>query len=398
MVDLLNADGLQTKTLNEIVTDLENGFRNIYGADINLDQNSPDGQMINIFAQALVDLRELMTQIYNSFDPDRAVGRSLDERVPINNIKRRGGSFTILAIDITVDETVELQGLDAAFNSVDGTGYTVQDNAGNQFILIDSVTLTTGTTSLNFRAKQIGLVETTVDTIQTPVTIVLGVTEINNPTGPLELGENQETDAELRLRRQRSVAIASTGYLNGVLAAVLDLDGVTDAKIYENVTNVVDADGIPAHGTWLIVEGGANTDIANVIYAKKSYGSNMKGAVEVDITTASGATFTAKFDRPVAEDLYIRFNIQPYSVDAEFDLPTIKQYLVDNLDYEIGEFAETSEITAKAREILVTMGNEGAAVDVEISDDGVTWVDYLETPTLGSQWVLDTTRIDITEL
>jgi len=396
MPDIINASGLQVKTAEEIRQDLENGLRNIYGADINLDQNSPDGQLVGILTQMAVDIRELAVQVNNNFNPDRAFGRLLDERVVINNIERNGGTYTITDIDITVDRTVTLQGLDAAFNDINGQGYTVQDNAGNEFILIDTDTITAGTHSLSFRAKEIGRVETTIGTITNPVTVVIGVTNINNGSAPTTIGQNEETDAQLRVRRQRSVALSSTGYLNGLLGDVLALDGVTDAVLYENVTNSVDADDIPAHGIWLVVEGGANTDIGNMIYENKSYGANMKGDVDVNIVTASGGLFVAKFDRPTAQDLYIRFEIQRTVPLYVFDLDSIKQYIVDNLIYSIGDYSETSLVTAQAVAGIANQGGGGVPINVELSDDDIAWTDFLEVPTLDSKWTLDVSRIDIT--
>lgn len=398
MPDSIGATGLAIKTLPEIIADLETALKNIYGSDINLEQNSPDGQLVNIVAQAAVDIRELAQQIYNGFNPDAAIGRVLDQRVALNNIERQGGTYTITPITLVTDRTVTLNGLDANFNDPNGTGFTIQDDAGTQFILIDTVTLTAGTNVVNFRAKNIGNVETTTGTITNPVTIVLGVTSINNPSAALEIGQNEETDAELRVRRQKSVAIASTGYLNGLLGSVLNLDGVTDAVLYENVTNSADANGIPAHAIWLIAEGGANTDIANEIYSKKSYGANMRGDVEVDITTASNDIFTAKFDRPEAKDLFIRFDIQPTNAAATFDQAAIKAEIVANLSYNIGEYAETSRITCIAKDAVSSLGGGGVVINVEISDDDVTYTDYLTVDTLDEQWVVDDARITITEL
>lgn len=398
MPDTLNENGLQVKSLNEIIADLETGFKEIYGEDINLASNSPDGQLINLFAQASIDIRELIQETYVSFDPDQASGVVLDQRVTINNIQRKAGSYTIQPIDIVTDRTVNLQGLDADFNNPDGTGFTIQDDAGNQFILIDSATLTAGTTTVNFRSKAIGEVTTTVGTITNPVTVVLGVTSVNNSSGALSVGQDEETDAELRVRRQASVANASAGYLNGLLGTVLAIDGVTSARLYENVTNSVDADGIPAHGIWLIAEGGANTEIADAIYSKKSYGANMKGDVEVEIVTDSGAIFTAKFDRPDEENLYIRFDIQKTAPTATFDQSAIKEYIANNLSYDIGQFAETSEVTAVAKNAIANTGGGGVPVNVEISLNGSDWFDYLTVATLKNKFVLDTTRITITEL
>jgi uncharacterized phage protein gp47/JayE len=396
MADILNADGLQVKTAAEIRADLEESFRNIYGDDINLESNSPDGQIIGILTQLGVDLRELAVQINNGFDPDRAIGRILDERVVINNIERAGGTFTTINIDITVDRTVTLQGLDADFANINGTGYTIQDNAGNQFVLIDTETITAGTHSMPFRAKQIGQVETTIGTITNPVTIVLGVTGINNPVAPTNIGQNEETDAQLRVRRQQSVSNSANGYLNGLLGLVLSIDGVTDAQLYENYTNTTDSNGIPPHCIWLIAEGGANSDIGDAIYERKSYGCDMKGDVEVNITTASDSLFVAKFDRPTSVNLYVQFEIKRTSPVHVFDLDVIKNYIEENVTYNIGNFAETSVLTAAAVLGIADQGGGGVAINMEISEDGYTWVDFLSVPSLDSKWVVDADNIDIT--
>lgn len=393
--DILDANGLTVKTRTEIVTELETGLRGIYRPDMNLDQNSSDGQMVNIFAQMATDIRELLVQINNGFNPDKALGRILDERTTINNIERAGATFTTINITITCDRTVNLQGLDDSFSDINGVGYTVQDNAGTQFILIDSVTLIAGTYTLLFRAKNIGRVETIIGTITNPVTIVIGVTNINNPTAPVSLGQNEETDAQLRTRRARSVSISSNGYLNGLLGLILSLDGVIDAKLYENYGDTTDANGIPEHCIWLIADGGSNSDIGNAIYERKSYGCDMKGDVEVNIITASDSLFVAKFDRPTSQNLYIRFEIKRTNPVHIFDLPSIKEYIENNVLYTIGEYAETSRLTTESVLGITAQGGGGVPINMEISDDGISWVDYLPVSSLDSKWVIDATNISI---
>lgn len=395
-VDSFGADGLTVKSLNDIITDLTIGMQNIYGADINVDQNSPDGQLINLFAQACVDIRELIVQINSGFDPDQAVGSILDQRVVINDMERQGGTFTIVPIDIVTSGTVTLQGLDAAFNDIAGTGYTIQDNAGNQFILIDTITLPAGTATINFRAQKIGAVETITNTITNQVTIVLGVNSVNNSSASLTTGQNEETDAQLRTRRQQSVALASAGYLNGLLGTVLALTGVTQAKLYENFTDTVDANGIPAHGIWLIVENGANTDIATAIYDKKSYGANMKGSVVENIITDSGAIFQAKFDRPISQRLYVKFNLRKFISTTVFNTTAIAQYISDNINFYIGQPADTGSLTVLATNAVAAYGGGGAVLDLAISTDNVTFTDYISTATLAGQFTLAEGDIAIT--
>ena len=398
MPDILNASGLQTKSLNDLVTELEDGLKAIYGSDINVDSNSPDGQLINITSQAGIDIREFLTNIYNSFNPETATGAVLDQRVVINNIRRSGGTFTIVPIDVEVDQNIELQGLDAQFNEDSPTGdiYTIQDDSGNEFYLIDTHTFTTGTTTKNFRAKNRGNVEVTTGTIETQKTVVLGVVSVTNSSGVLEQGVDEETDVQLKIRRVASRANATFGYLNGLQGAILAISGVTDAKIYENKTDSVDGDSIPAHGIWAIVEGGANQDIAETIYEKLTPGTNMKGSVSVSITTPAGVGEPFKFDRPSSENLHIQFDIQTTESGASFNQSDIKDYIVANLSYSIGQFAETSEITSIAKNAINSLGGGGVPVNVEISDDGASWVDYLETSTKDNQFTLDTSRVTIT--
>lgn len=394
MTDVLDDNGLQVSTVTELLEQLITDFKTIYGTDINLDQSTQDGQVMNIFAQGGVDIRELLTQIYNSFDPDNCSGRVLDARCAINNVFRKGATFTIVPIDITVDRTVTLQGLDGNFNDVNATAYTIQDNVGNQFLLVSTQQLNAGTHRVLFRAKDLGAVQTSIDTITTPVTIVLGVTAVNNPVVPTQVGEDEENDYDLKIRRRQSVAIGSSGYLNGLLATVLQLDGVTDAALYENYTDTTDANGTPPHCMWLVVEGGSAEEIADAIYRKKSYGCNMRGNIEYTITTVSYQQFVAKWDEPTVQDLYIKFTIQPTSSTVQFDTDAIKQYVLNGESFKIGQGAETATITALAQEAIDANGGNGYATNVLISTDNANWVEYV-APVVATKLSLSDVEITV---
>ncbi len=424
MPDRLNTYGLKTKDLPEIREEIKEGFKRIYGEDVNLEQNTPDGQNINIFAQSAADNRELVQNTFSSFDPDQASGRILDQRVAINGIMRKGASYTIVAINISVDREVELVGLDSHFLEIEPSIknlFTVKDNIGNQYFLIESQTLgvdtvaedvdvddtqpeenpeqdtaaeykkaykdalrayqldqeqynkaltdlynefgawkynkfdeeggaynpnyvlptpvvkpsilsrpleqyvkesleesgedvntedrPTQTYALYFRAEDIGQVETTTNTINQAVTILAGVVDINNPEygNKYIQGQNEETDAQLKIRRRLSVAIPSVGVLEGIRGNLLAQDGVVSAYIYENDGNVTDAATIPPHSIWTIVEGGKDSDIAEVLYRTKTAGTGMYGQESYSIDRKYGLPFVAKFDRPIDQKLFIRF-------------------------------------------------------------------------------------------
>lgn len=397
MTDILDENGLILSTRQELLEDTSDDLKAIYGQDINLDQNSPDGQFINIFTQAGADVREFALFIYNSFSPLYASGNDLDQRVALNGIKRKGGTYTIVDITIVVDRTLLLKGLDKKANAIDGTGYTVQDNAGNQFILLASTTLTKGVHSLRFRAKEIGEVSTIVNTITTASEIVLGVVSVNNQSAPTQVGQNQESDVDLRARRERSFALAALGTIGAMEASLLALQGVTEARVYENDEKFTDTDGIPPHSSWVIVDGGAPNDIAEILDRKKTVGAGWKGQQVVNIEKSNNTLTQIKFDRPVAKDLYLKFDIKPVN-NALIDLDALKAYIIDNLVYKIGSPAESSGLVSLILNGINETARSGAGfpLDLLVSKDDVNYTEFLEVDTKDEQYTLDVTRITIT--
>src|SRR5690606_23263257 len=134
MPNILDENGLQVQTRDELVEYFTAKYKDIYGDDINLESNTPDGQMMNIFIQAILDTQDLLVQIYNGFDPDLAVGKVLDQRVTINGIQRRAGTYTLSPITVVTTQSVNLYGLDGSDEPTREDGnevYTVSDNAGN---------------------------------------------------------------------------------------------------------------------------------------------------------------------------------------------------------------------------------------------------------------------------
>lgn len=395
MSDLFDENGLQTATAPELLSDLETAFKAIYGDDVLLDSSTPDGQWLNILVQKGVDVRGLLMQLYNSFNPNNAQGSLLDQRCAINNVFRKAGTFTTVTINITTDRQVTLQGVDENYNSPEATGYTIQDSEGNRFVLVNTTTLSVGTTAVLFRAETLGNVIVLPNTITTPVTIVLGVISVNNPAVANEIGVDEETDAELKIRRRQSVSISSFGYLNGLQAALLQLDGVNDAKVYENYTSSTDANGTPAHSIWVVIDGGSTEEIADTIYGRKCPGTNMRGNITYTITTPAQTSFVAKWDNATSVPLYVKFNIKPVTSGVTFNQTAIKEYIESNLSFGIGDYAETASITEIAQKAIDSVGGQGYALNVLISDDNDTWVEYLD-PIVASRYSLSS--ITITEI
>lgn len=400
MAEGINANGISVYNYSTLLENIQNEMNEIYANDgntINFDSDTPDGQMTNIYAQAATDVRELATEVYNSFDPDRCSGSVQDSRYALNYIFRKGGTYTIQNIDITVNQTVTLQGLDENYNAVSSNGYTVSDDAGNLWYLIDTTTLTSGTHSLPFRSQNIGTYQPTIGTITVQVTTVLGVTSVNNSIAPTTLGVAQETDEQFRIRRQRSTANRGANNLDVLQTELLQLDGVSDVVIHNNNTFQTDDTGTESYTVWVIIEGGANSDIADLIYTY-SCGLPTRGAIRVYVPTVQKNNFIVNFDRANPVALYVKFDFQLTTELSAVDFTSIKQTLAENLQYNLGETAETSYITEEASNAIKINGGGGYALNVEISTDGKTWTDYITSSSIQNKFVVDTSRIDITPI
>lgn len=408
VTDVLDDNGLNLASYTDVLDELTRIFTQIYATDgdsVNFGSETPDGQFINILSQMASDNRELAREIYNSFNPDNCIGSVQDQRYALNYITRDSGSYTIQQIDVTISQTVTLQGLG---NGEVGS-YTVSDNAGNQWYLIDTVTLEyiengNNTHSLTFRAQNKGAVMPTINTITNQTTKVLGVVSVNNSQTYTSIGSDEESDVQFRIRRNYSTATKGQNNYDSMLGQILELPTVTDARLYVNSTSSI-SQGVPPYSIWVIVEGGNTDDIANVIYQNSAglptYANASEGYVSTEVESISGQVFPITFNREVPERLYVKFDYKPTSTLSQTELDNIIQIIAGNfatlVNYSMGQVAETSELTDLAAQAISMSGGNGYALNLEISTDGTTYTDYIEPTSMQYKFTVNSTDVDIQE-
>ena len=396
MPNLLNSTGLTTATQAELLAQYTLNFQETYGSSINISSDTPDGQSINNFIQTNLDVEDLVSQIYTSFDPDQAFGVVLDQRCAINGIQRQGGTYTVTPITIVTTQSANFYGLDQTAQPV----YTVQDNAGNEWELqTTQIGLAAGTNVLNFQAANPGAVLTVPNTITIPITIVLGVTSVNNPTTYTTLGQTEETDVALKIRRQQSTAISNQGFYDGLKAALLNINGVSNAFVKENDSGSTDGFGIPGHSIWVIVAGsGAASSIAQAIYAKRNSGCGMRGSVSYTITRTDGTPFTVYWDDVESETLFIACyltsldGINPPNIAAILaQLPNI---FVPGIAQEVNVNALATAIQSIDSNSLVTFTGSGTPSPAGFSTtSGGSYTNILTPSALNMQFQVSSPNI-----
>jgi hypothetical protein len=234
------------------------------------------------------------------------------------------------------------------------------------------------------------LVQVLANTINTPVTVILGVQSINNSSAAYQTGVDQETDAQLRLRRQISVAKPSQGMNDSLLGGLYAISGVNQAIVYENTTNATNSDNVPAHYIWVIVDGGAASDVANAIYLYRNAGCGMYGGTSVIITQSNGLTLNVLFDRVVLETIYVRFHLDSIN-SGSIDNTLVKNSLAANYTFKIYQPIDITTITSLIHEIDPTL----VVTNCQVSTDLANWYNSKLPVSKKNKYVLQASAITI---
>lgn len=384
-------NGLQTDTFRDLFQTLSDAYKGIYGQDIDLDQDSPDGQRVAIEAQARTDIEAALQWLYSQMDPDFNNGDMQQVIAKLHGLYLRPGSRSQRDLKVVTDRPVLLY-----------AGYKIMDQANQVWFIRTPVTVPAGTTEVTFFAELFGKVTGLVSDTFTQLTPELGVQGFISEAAVV-VGRDEETPEEFRQRRNRSLENPATGSTGAIFAKVAQLPGVTDVNIDENDTKVDDPlTGIPANSIWLVVEGGAVSDIVEVMVKQKGGGTGTKGditgrlietLIRPDGTTLAIA-HDMQFDRPIYIPLHIKLTAKRKISSEPVDVNSLKEALADRV-LHIGESIDANELYANG---YGTARVNYVLTDMEISADGVTYTEGELSPGFQGKFTLSIADIVIDEV
>jgi uncharacterized phage protein gp47/JayE len=386
----IDASGITIQSFDEILAELVAGYQAIYGVDINLDQESPDGQRVAIEAKARSDMQAFGLWIANNFDPDFARGIFQAKIAKLSGIFPRPATRSFWDLSVVSTRAVTLP-----------TGYQISDDLGQLWELPAPVILPVGTSPITFQATDFGSVTGSAGATFTPVTVVLGVTGFTAAVDATP-GKDEETDEEFVQKRNLSLENPAFSTTNSLAARLLNTAGVSDARVYDNDSDDYDPiNDLDAHSIWGVVEGGTIDDIMQALLFQKTGGTGIKGAIEATIpetlTRPDGSTFVVpqirRFDRPVIVPVYVTLTATRKNSLVPIDLALIKQKIAAHKFY-IGTSLQASELYCPA----YTAGGDFILTLMEVSDDNVTFTDGSLEPDPGSKFEIDVANITITEV
>jgi hypothetical protein len=307
--------GVFMPRLDDVLTWLKAQYTTIYGSTVDLDPESPDGQVVGIEAEMFADQGQLIQMAFNSLaSPLGATGSVLANLCLLNGVTRRPGEYTISPI--TIEGT--------AGSSVDAN-FIIRNTAnGKLFSPTATITIANGATTATGYAKcrEMGDIEATAGTLTQIITVTTGIVSVTNATSGAR-GYLKESEGYLRARRYQSVALPSQGMTDGLQAALINMTGVVQAIVWENDEDTAVTLGtgtLAPHSIYVLCDVIAGSDvdparditpdaIATVIFNRKSGGCSTQGGYSKTITDAQGKSHVIRYDKPSDVNVYVEVNL-----------------------------------------------------------------------------------------
>lgn len=311
----------QTQRLAFLYKDeLQEAYNTLWGTlfpDLNLDESTPQGQIITSEIQNDLATISFLENILNSFFFG-GTGIFLDMWAwNLFRVTRKEGIASSVEILITGVPTTQVT---SDFTITDGTyEYTIKEAV---------VIPNGGSITATFTCTEVNEYIAPANTINKFVTVIDGVETINNPTQGTK-ATLRETDNQLFTRCATFGAIATNSSFRSIMARVAQVQGVTKLAGAENFTDnpvMFKNVELPPHSISICVLGGDVNAIGTAMQQSRATGCDMAGNTTVSIPDY-GRDYEYTFYRP--EEVAIKVK-----VDVKIDLtsPTNwEQVVKDNV-------------------------------------------------------------------
>ena len=219
-------------------------------------------------------------------------------------------------------------------------------------------------------------------------TIAVGVSGWNSVYNYVDgdPGEDLESDESLRVRREAAAKVRKSKATDPATeAALLDVPGVTTARVFSNRGFDTNADGVPGKSFISLVVGGTDADVARCIYENQPSGIQSWGNTTVNVTDSHGFEQQISFSRPTPRYLWVKFYYHVYDEEVFPGEEAIKKAMVEwaEKQYTMGKDVIPTRIPGGIYELVAGVGVAMAYValtdspDTVPSSDDYSWGDSL---------------------
>lgn len=247
---------------------------------------------------------------------------------------------------------------------------------------------------VKFECTTYGAITPAIGDLTDIVTTFAGWDAVSNNVSA-NTGRLAESDTALRQRWNNSLYARSVGMTDSIASALMTLNGVTSAYVYENDQDTTDADGRPPHSIEAVVNGGESDEIALTIWQKKSAGIDTYGSQSVSINDSQGFPHTINFNRPLVVPIYLNISVTEYPEEA---LPPNAQAMITQAVLDYGATLTVGNDVILQRFMGAIYSNVAGIgyITITASTDGVTYSSSNIQIDARHVATFDATRIQVT--
>ncbi|WP_243839558.1 baseplate J/gp47 family protein [Shouchella lehensis] len=319
---LLNEKGFQKKTYVDLLDEMDDKAKELFGQDVNTSVRSPLGIILRIVAFMLSGLWEIAERVYQSGFISKSEDVQLDRLAANYGIVRAQASESFVTIKFTGEPNHKIE---------EFTRYATE--SGIEFRMIDEVVLNQdglgeGRAISVEKGSSVNVAAGTVTVQAEPHENVHTLTNPESSDG----GQNRETDQAFKERLALSVEGSSSSTIPGIVATLKEVPGVRSANVIINNTMLVDDYGNPPKSVHCYVLGGSKDMVAEAIFNSVGAGIETVGEEIQEVTDISGLSHDVFFDMAEEIKIYVRLTIR---TNAAFPLNGMEQ-LKNHVVYTIG--------------------------------------------------------------
>lgn len=250
----ITANGYETTPTAEIEKDLQALFRGALGKDLSLDPESPQGQLISLFTDILHQVDQHRQDDFYARDVYHANGLQLDVIGREFDLPRK--------LSVPTQILVTLKGA-VNFTVPAGTLCNVVNDPEKTFQFGEDVKITSDEQQVTLSAAD-GSVYSNL-TVGTKLATQEYTPQIYDMTiSSIVYGQPAETDYQYRIRLINSMG-ANVDEVQRLTLDLQNINNVLAAYVEPNNTLETSASGIPSHAVEIVVLGGGEADIAEVL-------------------------------------------------------------------------------------------------------------------------------------
>ncbi len=330
------------------------------GASIDVSDGSLDGNWIAIDSEREAAIWDMMQAVVSAYDPDAATDDAQDALCALTGTLRRQARSSVVTVTLCgTPATLVSQGafIRTASTSQDFTTqadctitlltswvnthpYIVGDrrtnaarcyqctiagtSAGSGGPATTDAAIVDGSVTWTYLGSGTGAIDVVCNSVikdvivavardlTLPQTVVGGWQTALNLLDAV-VGAAIQTNESLRVTREAEIGDAGTGTADAIRGALFKVSGVTAVTVFQNLTEAVDANGMPPRSIQVLITGGADSAIATVLFDNVAAGIVTLGTTTtVNVTDSQGTAQPYKFTRPdpvlIYADVTLTFN------------------------------------------------------------------------------------------